>query len=185
MASLEQFSGNVTQVVRINASSDSEESVNLTGVPPAALLAWDPFKPPKLAPITPPTTETQAPPAGPGPSPTLPGGEPLPPILPPVPTDDIKLLGIINLNGRFNALVSLPDEETARSVKRGELLSDGRRVSGITTHGIMVAKPGHSSRFVPIMRQDAAPAGQPWYQSDSGETGVVRGEVRLLERPRR
>jgi hypothetical protein len=141
---------------------ETETEVMRSGRPPAGLLKWDPFAKPRLRPDPAgPVTETDT-------------VEPVVELYP-ISTDNINLLGIISLNGRYSALVTI-GEETLEL--RGGMMVPGLenvRCAEVRRNGLLLTQPGALPTFVELKKLGLE--AMPWYQNV--DPGAIRGRIEM------
>ncbi len=156
------------QHVDIDVEGSGDTTELRVGLPPSNLLAWDPFKAPKMVRRGGVEEETTV-------------AEVERPVVP-IPLDNISLLGIVNLNGTYLGLVKVGGEP-AQEIKRGAVLpgTDNIRCLEIRRDGLMLAQPGALNTFLPLSRPELQ--GQPWYRAT--DAGQIRGSIDLQAERRR
>lgn len=155
------------QSVEIDVDEETDVLQVVGGLPPTALAGWDPFKAPRLGRA--PESETTS-------------AEPVERPVVAIPTENMSLLGIINLNGSYLALMRVGGEP-AIELRRGMTIpgTEGVRVLEIRRDGLMLAQQGSLNTFMPLSRPELQ--GQPWYRAE--DAGSIRGTVDLQGRRRR
>jgi hypothetical protein len=163
LASLPAVAAPAPGGVQLQGDADDDSGAIRTGQPPSRLYSWDPFQPPKgVGTQTDPTVETTV---------AAPEQQSVP-----IPVDEIRLYGIISLNGQYRALMGAVGT-AAEEVRRGMLVpgSEDIRVVEIHRDRVILSKPG--SINTPILMNQPGLIGQPWFQSqDSAE---LRGRIRM------
>jgi len=140
---------------------EEEDTVQIkTGFPPSQLLTWDPFEAPKTEAKQGDTSEEET--------------ESEVVLVLPIPTDNLRILGIISLNGRYMALMSTSEENSAE-VRQGQIIqgTENIRASKITAQGILLTQPGAENTFLPLTQPGLS--AQPWFSG--GDTSAIRGRI--------
>lgn len=161
MDALPAFVPSGPQRVEIDVDKETEVLRVVGGLPPSALSGWDPFKAPRLGKAS----EVDTAPAGPVERPVV-----------AIVTENMSLLGILNLNGSYLALLRVGGEP-AIELRRGMTIpgTEGVRVLEIRKDGLMLAQEGALNTFLPLSRPELQ--GQPWYRAE--DAGSIRGSVEL------
>lgn len=167
MSALPEVAPTAPTRIQIDVDKDSAALGITGGMVPSQLAGWDPFKAPRLGrqpEAVDTSTEVQERP------------------LAPIATDNLSLLGIINLNGSYLALVKVGGEPPVE-LKRGATIpgTDGIRCLEIRRDGVMLAQQGALNTFLGLTRPQLN--GQPWYRAE--DAAQIRGTVELRERRRR
>lgn len=176
--------------IKLNVGKESDTEEMRTGQPPKDLLQWDPFKIPVRGLGSAgggEEEETQA---------AVPTNQP-------IATDNIRLYGIIQLNGEYRALVSVsggtapppqggpgqpgqvpftplapsggaPPEE----VRQGMILpgTTDIKAAQIRRDGILLTQPGSQPTFLPLTIPGLSEP-KPWFRG--GESGALRGRIQI------
>lgn len=155
--------------VQLSGGADEDTRQIVIGLPPAALLAWDPFAAPR----------GQKPPPGPVVETTTIEPEPMSPTEE-IAVDAIRLLGIISLNGQYSALVA-GEAGGAEELRRGMIVpgTEDIRCIRITRDGILLAQPGYVNTFLPLSQPSLS--AQPWYSGEA-DTRAIRGRIEIRRR---
>lgn len=174
MASITEFTPSGPQSVDMNVDKDTGAETTTIGLPPSTLFTWDPFKPPRSVHIA-------GAPGDPDEDTTV-GGQGSQVMS--IPTDNIKLLGIVSLNGVYTALLKFGDEP-AVEVRRGSIVPvpdlDNVRCIAIRRDGVMLARPGALNTLVRLDRPEMS--AQSWYRGDV-DSSAIRGNIELRDRRR-
>jgi hypothetical protein len=152
--------------IQLQSETGDDTGAIQTGQPPSRLYAWDPFQPPRIRGLgrqdeTEPETDTAA---------------AVEPTSMPIPTDEIRLYGIISLNGQYRALMAQVGTG-AEEVRRGMLVpgTEDVRVVEIHRDRVILSKPGAIN--TPLLMNRPGLIGQPWFQAT--DTFALRGRIRM------
>lgn len=148
--------------IKLAPQTDTAVAVANTEPPAPEVLEWNPFRAVRGF-QTADMVDQEAAPAGQVSS-----------ILP-IPTDNIKLHGIVNLNNRYYALVSVEGAPSMEVSQGATLRGTDIRVKTITRDMIVLSQPNWLDTKLRLER--STPAWSPWYQAP--ETGALRGGIRL------
>ncbi|RMH57686.1 MAG: hypothetical protein D6679_06165 [Candidatus Hydrogenedentota bacterium] len=93
----------------------------------------------------------------------------------PIVTDDFLLYGILKLDGRYLALISINGEPAVEITVGMNLPNTDVKVTAIKRDGIWLSQEGSLDTFLPLESPEVE--GQPWYSGP--DAGSIRGDIRI------